>query len=205
MTDERYVFVHDVRDKKNIGHSAAKRNRTGKGPVRMPSDYMTAKEKKAMNGEEKTYRLGEPMKLRAFMSMPEDLQRQYITGLRDRFDATDVMIAEMLGCNRAYVHKVCQRIGCLAGARGRRKADEAGFRAWIEHGAGVCPEAAVETKIPTVPVENPYKVTVEEGDVEKRNTVLSAEFAAYTTPADLALLLKVLFGDEPRTYRVVAE
>ena len=208
MTDEEYVFRQDAREKKIIGHSAAKRNRTGKGPVRMPSDYLTAKEKKAMNGEEKTYRLGAPMTYQEFRRMPEDLQRQYITGLLEKYDVTDRMIAEMLGISKETIRKVAARLRIGRGKGWSRAAvpDVAAWTAWIEDGAAQRPEEPAEAKIPVEPAEETEaERTAYVPKREKQHQVLSAEFTAYTTPDDLALLLRIMFGEKPRTYRVVAE
>ena len=54
------IFKQDSREKKTIGHSAAKR--VGKRKrVTFPSDYLSAKELKRMNGDVKNYRLDQPI------------------------------------------------------------------------------------------------------------------------------------------------
>jgi len=55
LPDEQWVMIKDSIDKKNIARSSHnKRSHCGKGgSVKFPSDYMTKKELKAMNGEVK--------------------------------------------------------------------------------------------------------------------------------------------------------
>lgn len=62
MTDERFTFIEDCKDKKRTARGAHnKRTHCGKGgAVMFPSDYLTTKEKKAMNGECKAYRMNDP-------------------------------------------------------------------------------------------------------------------------------------------------
>lgn len=65
MTDEKFTFVEDVKEKKIASRSA--RNRiahTGKGgKVRFPHDNLTRKELEAMNGELRVYRMNDPIML----------------------------------------------------------------------------------------------------------------------------------------------
>ena len=63
MTDEKFVFVSDVAEKKRTARgSHNKRTHCGRGgTVRFPSDNMTRKELSKMNGEVKSYRMNDPM------------------------------------------------------------------------------------------------------------------------------------------------
>ena len=81
MDDEKFVFYEDVREKKTISRgSRYKRTHAGKGGrVKLPSDYLSNKELKAMNGEVKSYHLNSPMLWSEFKSMPDDIQVLYIT------------------------------------------------------------------------------------------------------------------------------
>lgn len=117
MTDERFVFIEDCKDKKRTARGAFnKRTHCGKGgAIMFPSDYLTEKEKKAMNGECKSYRLNDPMKWKEFKYMPQDLQRTYITGLRDAFGAHNKAIFSMLGISDAAGSKYFSKIGLALG------------------------------------------------------------------------------------------
>lgn len=97
MSDERYLLFSDSREKKTIAASAHKqRTHCGKGGgVKFPSDYLTKKEIKAMSGECKTYRMSEPLSWEEFVEWPNEHKVTYITGIRDKFGASDKYIAEM--------------------------------------------------------------------------------------------------------------
>jgi hypothetical protein len=135
MKDETYMFLQDSREKKNIARSAKnKRTHTGKrGGVKLPSDYMTEKEKKQMNGECKSYKLNSPMKWDEFKSMPDDLKIAYIKAIREKYNAPDTQIAKMLGITQAPASVEFRRLGIGAGkTKGRCTAlDKEGFFAWI--------------------------------------------------------------------------
>lgn len=187
MRDEEYLFYSDINEKKRTGRSASKRNRTGKGAVRLPSDYMTAKEKRAMNGEVVTMSLREPMDWTAFRRVPDDLKSEYIQSLQDRFDVTYPMLAKMFGVCEHTVKRELARIGHPLGMRGKRKAAVDAFNEWLGQKA---------------PVEKPDTKHAEKPDTKHK--VLTAEIAAITTPDELALMLKMLFGAAPRKYHVVS-
>jgi hypothetical protein len=134
MTDEKYTFIEDVRDKKKTATGAYhKRTHCGKGgAVRFPSDFMTKKELRAMNGEVKEYRLNDPMRWKEFKAMPDDIKVLYIKSLRKAYNVSDTKITEMLGVSVYTLCKEMKRLGISAGQRsGRRKWDEDGWYAWL--------------------------------------------------------------------------
>ena len=78
MTEIQEVYFDDIREKKSIKNSAMKKNRTGKGPIRFQTDYMTKKEREAMNGECQTWDLKTFYTWSEFRSMPSDIQIAWI-------------------------------------------------------------------------------------------------------------------------------
>ena len=100
MTDARAAFLQDVNEKKVTARSARNRRpHAGRGGgVRFPHDHMTTKERKTMNGTVKTYNLNSPMTWEEFKSMPDDLKRDYIAGILERFNnPPDTQVARMFG------------------------------------------------------------------------------------------------------------
>lgn len=134
MTDEKYCYVQDVKEKKNVARSArnARTHPGKKGSVKLPCDYLTGKELKAMSGAVQSYNLKTPMPWNTFKTMPDDLKKEYINGLRTRFGATDLKIAEMMGVTKQPLLFEVKRLGLSKGktAGGRKKWDEEGFNAW---------------------------------------------------------------------------
>lgn len=158
MTDEKYVYTQDVREKKNIARSARhKRTHCGKGgAVKLPSDYLTPKELKAMNGEVKSYKLNQPMKWDEFKALPDDLKITYIKVLREKFNVPDCRIADMMGVHKVTFSHFVKTLGLSVGSRIRGKDtkwDESAWFSWV-NGA----------PLPTAdPVEESFIEDVEKG------------------------------------------
>lgn len=135
MNDVERVFVQDSRDKKITARSARNmRTHNGKGgSIKFPSDYLSRKELKAMNGECITYRLNEPMGWDEFKEMPDDIKVTYITAIREKFGVPDKYIAEMFGVSAHTVQLYFQDLKCNLGrgnGHGNRKWDRDRFLAW---------------------------------------------------------------------------
>lgn len=99
MSDEKYEFIEDVKEKRFTARSARnKKGHTGKGgAMRTPADFMSKKELKELNGECKTYKLGAPMSWDMFSELPDDLKAMYIKSLRRKFNVPDDEIAIGMG------------------------------------------------------------------------------------------------------------
>ena len=126
MPDERYVMISDSIEKKKIARSSHNRKtHCGKGGrVKFPSDYLSKKELKAMNGDVKSYNLNRPMTWKEFRSMPQDLQIMYIKKLRNEFGVPDSVLGKAMGVCRSSFSKAMRdlnlSLGKSAGATGRQ-------------------------------------------------------------------------------------
>lgn len=85
-------------EKKVIARSA--RNKVTHTGCKLPSDFMTKKEKMAMNGEVMTMEMNKPVKYQAFKLWPTDLQREYLENLVATYKISYADVAEMMGCWR---------------------------------------------------------------------------------------------------------
>lgn len=146
MNDEKYVFIQDVREKKNIARSAkhVRTHNGAGGSVKFPSDFLSNKERKAMNGECKSYRLNEPMSWNEFKALPDDLKKSYILALRKKFNVPDKYIAEMMGISTTQVCKTINKLGLQTGsASGSKKKswDGTEWHRWVT-GDDVEPETS---------------------------------------------------------------
>lgn len=164
MTDERYCFISDVREKKSIGRGAYhKRSHAGKGgAVKFPSDYMTKKELKAMNGVTKSYNINNPMSWDEFKAMPDDIKVIYIKAVRDKFHVANTDIAKMFGVHPVTMQKHFARLGIGHESR-KGKTDKEGWCRWVN---GVPAqeepvEEVIEEPVEEV-VEEPVEISVEE-------------------------------------------
>lgn len=160
MKDETYLFISDCRDKKNTARSARnKRTHNGKGGrVKFPSDYMTKKELKAMNGEVRSYRLNEPMSWKEFKAMPDDIKVTYIKPLREKYGVSDTNIGKMMGVSQCPMQREIARLGIALGkGHFQRKFDKEGWLAWIN---------GVPTAVAEEVIEEPVAEPVEETEAE---------------------------------------
>ena len=133
MTDEKFTFIKDLREKKRTATGAHhKRTHCGKGgAVRFPSDYKTAKELRAMNGEVKSYKLNDPMSWKEFKVMPNDIKIAYIKALRKRYNVSDTKIAEMMCVSQHTLSNLMVRLGIRSARQSREKWDKDGWYAWV--------------------------------------------------------------------------
>ena len=148
-SDEEYAYRQDCKEKAITARSARyKRTHCGKGgAVKFPSDYMTAKEKRAMNGEVKTYNISKPMTWVEFKGLPDDLKKGYIKMLRHRFEVPDKYIAEMMGTTGRTLGLMLADLGCRLGkGHNSGKWPKEIFEAWC---SGV---EATETESEPTPV-----------------------------------------------------
>ena len=151
MTDEKFVFVSDVREKKNVARSARNmRTHNGKGgKVKFPSDYLSKKELVAMSGEVKSYKLNSPMTWREFKTMPDDLKVTYIKALRTKYAVPDNEISEMFGVDRQTVGRWFRCLGLglgkCAGSKAKNAFDKESWIAWC-NGVSV-PVTPVEAEV----------------------------------------------------------
>lgn len=146
MTDEKYTFIEDVREKKKTATGAHhKRTHCGKGgAIRFPSDYKTKKELRAMNGAVKEYRLNDPVGWDEFKAWPDDIKVLYIKSLRKAYNVPDTKIFEMMGVGQSAGAHYLRLRGMSAPARsGRVKWDKDGWYAWVN---GVPLEAKEEAE-----------------------------------------------------------
>ena len=171
-SEEEREFHHENSTKKHVAASAHKqRTHCGKGGCKLPSDFMSKKEIKAMNGEVVNFNLSKPMYWDTFKTMPDDLKKEYINGLREKFDVPDNKIAEMFGVGIGTISRwfrCCDL--AVAQNRGKRKWDEDGWNRW--RGATFdLPEIPVIEETTVTTTETPVETVEEEIDIPVENKI----------------------------------
>lgn len=148
MTDEKYLFISDCREKKQTARSAGAMNKKHRA-VRLPSDYLSRKELKAMSGKVESYRMNDPMTWDEFKAMPQDLQRDYITLIRERFGVSDSAIARMFGVSQTGFANKVVKLGLGKGKNcGVSNKDKEGFLKWANGVKEVREETPAEPAAP---------------------------------------------------------
>lgn len=201
MTDEKYTFIEDVREKKKTATGAHhKRTHCGKGgAIRFPSDFKTKKELKAMNGEGKSYKLNDPMSWAEFKAMPDDIKAAYITALRKKYNVSDSKIADMFGVTRGAVCAEVKRLGISGGTRSREKWDKDGWYAWVNGVPVVAKEEAEEVPVIEEKLEKCDEEVLEKAEkcdcTEERVIPGWGQMELEGTVAECAKTLEMLLAD----------
>lgn len=137
MNDYEYEFKQDIKEKKSVGRNSRYMNRTGKGPIKFPSDYLSNKEKKKLNGPVISYDMGKPMSYADFRKMPEEMQKMYLEGIVNKFHPTFRTISELFGIGESTLYYRMKQLGVkTTGAKGvlNKDFDEKAWDAWIADG-----------------------------------------------------------------------
>ena len=120
-------FDYDTMQKKRIARGASHMKR-GSKKCTLPSDYLTAAQKRRLNGPVSTYKLDEPMNWESFKAMPEDLQKKYILNLQETYQANNVMLGKMFGVTGVSVCKMRHALGIGAMGQSKMTRDEVAVR-----------------------------------------------------------------------------
>ena len=116
-------FDYEVMQKKRIARGATHMKRKRKG-CSLPSDNLTAAQKRRLNGPVSTYKLDEPMSWESFKAMPEDLQKQYILNLQNTYQANDKMIGKLFGKSDVTVGEYRKKLGINPIGKSKMTRDE---------------------------------------------------------------------------------
>lgn len=127
-------FDYDVMQKKRVAAGARHRVNGSKSKfVSLPSDYMTAAEKRRLNGKVNTYKMNEPISYGEFKKMPTELQEKYLNGLNSRFGVGAKTIGEDLFHKSANALNEYIRAHGIKMARGNRLSEKERelWEAWL--------------------------------------------------------------------------
>lgn len=112
MTDERYAFVEDVKNRKNVARSGGKKGKSRYG-CSLPVDYMTTKEKRDANSRWISVTYDRPISFDKFLAYSDDDKKKYLQTLIDRYSGDTGKIAKMFGCTEAKIKVFRQNLGVV--------------------------------------------------------------------------------------------
>jgi len=96
-SDEKYAFIEDVRDRKEIGkNSRYKVSGARSKKCNFPSDYLSKKERSKLNGECKTWNYGTFYSKAEFLEMSPQCQKEYIEYMSEKYSVSLTVISEVL-------------------------------------------------------------------------------------------------------------
>lgn len=204
MTDPEYLFKQTEIERKRIGRGDRNKKRGGGRYVRLPSDNMTKKEREAMNGEIKTYKVKEFYNWEEFKALPDDMQLKWVNSLINRYGCSVYAISTVVfggARNRLYLHLtrkgLAQYINSAAKGYGSRKCQERleqAFNAWNDTQV-TCydPNIVIEAQNDEVEPQNdemdePAKNVTEDAPEPPKNVAGKSDLH------NIALLLQSLAG-----------
>ena len=126
-------FDFDIMEKKRIAQGARARKCGSKSrKCTLPSDYLTAAQKKGLNGKVRTYNLSGPMTYNTFRAMPDDLQKEYLLKLRNEMDATLTAMGKMMQCSPETVRQALMRHGIPTNIKRMSFESKLRWDAWLK-------------------------------------------------------------------------
>lgn len=196
MTDEEYIFRQTSAERKRNGRGDFNKKRKGGRFVRLPSDNLTAKEKRALNSEVTKYNMNVPVAWADFKKWPQDLACEYIRRLEEAYHVRTDDIAGMMGIGTWTLQQHRHKLGCPAAAGGKRKpVDRAGWAAFIGANefdpvihVGSSPEVVENLELPEEKREKVPADSVEKRDEPSKVKVDSSSIM------NIAILLDALKG-----------
>lgn len=126
-------FDFDIMEKKRIAQGARARKCGSKSrKCTLPSDYLTAAQKKGLNGKVSTYNLSAPMTYSKFRVMPDDLQKEYLLKLRNEMGASQTAIGEMMQCSYETVRQTLIGHGVPTNTKRMSFESKLRWNAWLK-------------------------------------------------------------------------
>lgn len=111
MTDERFVYNADLRDRKRTASSArAKKGGSRSKSCTLPSDALSASQKRKLNGSVESISLNSPMSWARLRELTPTLQFLYLDHLVNEHKARRVDLCAMLGVATCTFWKLQQKL-----------------------------------------------------------------------------------------------
>lgn len=110
MTDEKYTFIKDVSEKKNIAKSGGKKGKSRYG-CKLPSDDLSVKERRAMNSASIGLNMNRPVAYEKFLDFSDEVKKEYLQNLIDNHGGTTSRIAKLFGCTEAKIKEFRTNLG----------------------------------------------------------------------------------------------
>lgn len=103
-------FDYDCMQKKRTARGAFAHISRKRGGCTLPSDNLTAKQRREKNGEVKGYNITRPMPWAEFKALPEDLKREFFRNMQS-FGGTASWLADEMGAASATIRAAAKAAG----------------------------------------------------------------------------------------------
>lgn len=114
MTDEAFVFNQTIRERKATGYGAYHKKRKGGRTIRFPSDNLSRREKRQMNGEVFSFDPRKFYTAEEFLMLPPEHKATLINGYISRYDVGLSNISEIVfEKSKAWLYRVLNKRGIM--------------------------------------------------------------------------------------------
>lgn len=113
-------FDYDCTQKKRIARGAFAHISWKRGGCTLPSDLLTAKQRKEKNGEVKSYNISRPMPWCEFKQIPDDLKREFFRNMQS-FGGSAKWLAEEMGASDQTIRDSAEKVGAPFRRGGRNQ------------------------------------------------------------------------------------
>ena len=103
-------FDYDCMQKKRTARGAFAHISRKRGGCTLPSDNLTAKQRREKNGEVKSYNITRPMPWPEFKTLPEDLKREFFRNMQN-FGGTAKWLADEMGTSNRTIRAAAKAAG----------------------------------------------------------------------------------------------
>lgn len=180
MNDIEYTLTTTNRERKNLANQARhKKGGSRSKKCTLPSDYLSAAQKKGLNGEVTTYEMDKPHTLSELRQWPEDIRKEYMANLVEKYGPTNVDLAEMFGCNRKHIHRVLPSVFGIDPSERNMRSWQNGNDAWASF-LGVEPTKSMWLSAPRLR-ETRIAQGLTQTELAKKSGVSSASISMYET------------------------
>lgn len=196
--DSFFFFMRDtlydeLKEKNALARSSHSRV-SKRSKYMLPSDYLSASEKRKMNGEITMYEMQKPISWEKFKGYPREIQKEYIQWFVDEFEATASMMGEVFGGKHSTtIINNFKSLG-FSGVLHRYSHKKAEFAEWLK-------QFNPEIEIPVV--EPPAKKEKDNTPQMFFNTISSCEMNLEGAASQISQTLFNMFRDQRIAVTVV--
>lgn len=179
-------FDFDVKEKKNLARGAYHRKRGSKSKkCTLPSDLLTAAQKRALNGPVSSVKLGEPILWPELKRLDTSLRKEYLNNLLDTYHVSATDLGRMLGVSDVTVYKELKALGLKASGRPGKKT-KAQSEMWAAFCKGVVGGSHTQSDMPEQEkeLEKPETKAQEAKDLVESHAASSTNTTSVTVSYD---------------------
>lgn len=190
MNDIEYTLVQTNKERKITAYSARhKKNGSKSKRCTLPSDNLTAAQKKGLNGKMFTYEMGKPHTWKELKMWPVDLRKQFFDGLIDKAEPSNKDLSLMLKVSPIYVSEIFKGLGIRRNARKVQTRTDEQKAAWQRFLNGEIEPTPIPEPEPEPTPEMPTYDSFETAEIEEQ-TAPAPTPIIITPPSYMSFSLK---------------